>query len=636
MKTRDIFLSLAVLSVVGFCLSPLGTARGDDPQADEFIAHVKALPYPPDTREIEFRSIFKRIEFTSQSSLGALAAFYRAEMKKRGWEEDAKAEKIEDDSVDLTFKHGDAEVKVELDKRSKATLVRLGCKKLDFEGSNDPAAMLAAGVPQPQSYLFLQKNIPLPEKIQGLSYDDDECKFKSTMKLQEAFNHFVDLAKSLGWQQSLRVLSSDNRRYTEFKKGPVELSVNIFDDEVGSRIILGYESSQKEATVPPLPDVALASINKPAGTPAGKPSPTPTVQTGVDVSKNKGKATVTFGKKKYVFTHVAAYQMEENGNLRTALIFADKAIPYKRMQAALKKDKEDFSFLDLYEFDSPNVLTIGLNKYTSFSFSADGYGIGRSIDEPVREVKIENGRVVATIKMPSEEIFDKPFHFVATIEAGLMSPTTRVLNAVDPPPSVSPLVESAGLPLPEGTLEVQSGGSQYRRSATATVKMEMPQVEEFYRSTAATKKWREVPAKAGDAKPAAGVVLNYRDASGPIHVVLTPKGKETVVQITTRNEVKAKQDGVLPEPGKARLILGNAHTRPVVITIVKRDYTLKPGQGGRDLKTALNYTVVAGKYPLTIKTPGEKPQSEELNITEGTTWGVIALPTGGYFADQLY
>lgn len=267
MKKRNICLSLAVLTVVIFCFSPLGTARGDDPQPAEFVPHAKALPYPPDAREIEFSATFERIEFTSQSSLGALAAFYRAEMKKRGWEEDAKAEKIEDDSVDLKFKHGKAQVKLELDKRSKATLVRLGCKKLDFEGTNDPAAMQAVGV---------------------------------------------------------------------------------------------------------------------------------------------------------------------------------------------------------------------------------------------------------------------------------------------------------------------------------------------------------------------------------ITVVLTPRGEETTIQITTRNEVKAKQDGVLPEAGKARLILGNAHTRPVVITIVKRDYTLRPGQGGRDLKTALNYSVVAGKYPLTIKIPGEKPQSEEIDIVEGTAWGVIALPTGGYFAEQLY
>ncbi len=39
---------------------------------------------------------------------------------------------------------------------------------------------------------------------------------------------------------------------------------------------------------------------------------------------------------------------------------------------------------------------------------------------------------------------------------------------------------------------------------------------------------------------------------------------------------------------------------------------------------------------LAINAPGEKPQSKELDIAEGTTWGVIALPTGGYIADPLY
>jgi len=46
--------------------------------------------------------------------------------------------------------------------------------------------------------------------------------------------------------------------------------------------------------------------------------------------------------------------------------------------------------------------------------------------------------------------------------------------------------------------------------------------------------------------------------------------------------------------------------------------------------------VLPGKYSLTIKVPGQPDQTEELNVGVDETWGLIVLPTGGHFADQLY
>ncbi len=48
---------------------------------------------------------FGDVKFVSNSSLDALALFYRTEMAKRGWQETEK--KRDDDSVDITFKHAD-------------------------------------------------------------------------------------------------------------------------------------------------------------------------------------------------------------------------------------------------------------------------------------------------------------------------------------------------------------------------------------------------------------------------------------------------------------------------------------------------------------------------------------------------
>jgi hypothetical protein len=63
---------------------------------------------------------------------------------------------------------------------------------------------------------------------------------------------------------------------------------------------------------------------------------------------------------------------------------------------------------------------------------------------------------------------------------------------------------------------------------------------------------------------------------------------------------------------------------------------MKAGRGGKDIKQALNYAVGPGKYSVVIKVPGQPPKTEQVNITEGSTWAIIALPTGGYLPMRMY
>jgi hypothetical protein len=72
-----------------------------------------------------------------------------------------------------------------------------------------------------------------------------------------------------------------------------------------------------------------------------------------------------------------------------------------------------------------------------------------------------------------------------------------------------------------------------------------------------------------------------------------------------------------------------------VYTIGKTDYKLKPSQAD-DPKTALNYSLNPGLNKITIEIPGQQPQKYELRLTEDTTWGIIALPNGGYLPLQMY
>ena len=647
---RSLFVGVFILTGNG-CAAEIRGAQPDatgkpkseqaaEAEAADFSARAVAIPFPPDAREVEFGAQFGKIEFKSGSSLGALEDFYRRTMRLRGWIENEAEAEGDDESAELTFEHEGAQVVVELEADSdEGVSVRMDCEGLDFEGTNDPAALLAASIPQPRSYLFLQDKIPRPEKVQDMEYGSDECHFKSPMAIQAAFDFYGKTLKELGWRESRRPIITDERRYTEFKKGEITVSVNIFSDEVGARIILGYENPAKEAVVPPLAEVASSRPRKQADHPDGDGdhAADTTEKVAVDVSRNKGTATVTLGNDKYSFQHVAAFQTKEGGDTKTMVVFSDRPIPLQRLQAMLV-EKEDFRFDDLFEFDSPGRLIVEVGAFGGFSFNSGGVAIAASIDEADSDVKVEAGRVSGTIKMAEpKKLFDDTFQIAATVDAGVMTPNTKLGGVAEQPEVTakqSPFAESSELLLPEGAGNARSEGSQYSKSTRAEVDLDVKTVAEFYQRELAAQGWKQEEDAAGDAT--ASTTLVFKKTGAVMTVELTRTADQTSLHITLLDDAKAKQDGMLPEAGKGRLVMINSHSRAIVITIGKKSYTLKAGQGTKDPKKALNYSVAPGTYQLEIKVPGKPSQAVKLDVGSDTTWGVIVLPTGEYLTNQLY
>lgn len=206
----------------------------------EFVADVRKLPFPADAREIEFRSVFGMLEFESTASLAKLSKFYSAEMAKRGWQ--VTETDIKDDEVTVTFQQGKAEVELNLDESSDGVDVSLDCEGLSFDGTDDPAQLVEMGVPQPQAYLVLQRELKPPKNYRDQEYDLGERRlFKSTFKLPALYKFLTQQLLQNGYRETRRPIISDDRRYSEFAKGGVEISVNAFAHEIGSRVILTYE-----------------------------------------------------------------------------------------------------------------------------------------------------------------------------------------------------------------------------------------------------------------------------------------------------------------------------------------------------------------------------------------------------------
>jgi hypothetical protein len=176
--------------------------------------------------------------------------------------------------------------------------------------------------------------------------------------------------------------------------------------------------------------------------------------------------------------------------------------------------------------------------------------------------------------------------------------------------------------------------SPFRVSVNAKIAAELPGVLEFYRRELADRGWKEDTAKAAVSDEQAALVFTGKE--GQARLRLSRKRKETVIELAVRYPDRAKKAGILPEPGKARLMLGNAHEKDVVFVVGDKEYKLAAGVGAKDPKDATSLHLAPGKYKVTIKIAGEADQSEDMQLGADETWGVVVIPTGGYFPTRLY
>jgi hypothetical protein len=616
--------------IIVFALT-LAVTRPGHLNAAEFSAEATALPFPPDARDLEFVAWVGAINYTSQSPLKSLAAFYLKEMASRGWEHDESAAEIDKDSIKLKFKHDRTSVKVDLRQGSKEVRVSLDCEKMQFNGSDDPAKLAAAGIPAARSALFVQRELPLPEVAVNLQYTGEGCTFKSPLSLQEAFDHFMKLAPRKGFRESRRPIVTDTRRYTEFKKGSAQLNVNVFTDAVGSRVILTYKDETREPTVPPLAAVALLPIKVGAAKDAeSEATAAPVGATPIDVTNNKGSASISYAGKQYTFNNVAAFRTKRSDERGPMVVFSAKPIPFQKMQSLISA-KDDFSFNDLYDFSAPDRLIVELGDYLSCSFALSSTFVSHSVDNPVNEMKVEWERVRGTMKMPPKEIFKgEQFSFTATVDAVIVTPRTRITGPGDPiAKSDSSALANAPVPFPDGVENASSEGSKFRKTYKAVIRKPLAEVSAFYRQELAAKGWKLPDSNSGGA-------MRMKNDKTEVAVTLRPQGSKTVVEVFTRDLALAKQEGIAPEPGKGRLVLGNANDVAVVFSIGNVSYSLKAERGAKDYTQTVSQSLAPGTYTVILKAPGQSPQSEKIDLTEGSTWGIIALPRGGCLPVQLY
>jgi len=193
--------------------------------------------------------------------------------------------------------------------------------------------------------------------------------------------------------------------------------------------------------------------------------------------------------------------------------------------------------------------------------------------------------------------------------------------------------EMGGLPVPSRSTSKGTERTPFRIVLNAEVPADLDSVLAFYRRELGKRNWTED--KQGSAVQPERVALAYTSPEGPAALKLERKAGSTVVELSLRKPAVAEKAGLLPKPGQSKLMFGNMLDKEAVIVIDKRSVKIGAGVGASKEPNGPKLDLAPGKYRYTLRVAGQPPQSDDVEIGAGETWGLLVGP-GGVLALQAY
>lgn len=542
-----------------------------------------------------------KAEYASAAPVAEVVQFYQTAGPKFQWKPrvadshigDAAATLMVEDQPELGFA-------ISIFRRDDKTHVAF--QRLSFKKSAPSEAEVAADKPMPKSE-------PTPNDIAAtkpsVPATDDLDKNPAAAIEKEA----KDMVR-----RELKKLGGDLEKIGGLDLGDLNLG------DLG----LGDQAKTKQGK-----SAAKTSTGSSSAKTAEKPAAAPEAPFKSDGKPSTVSGTIWFGDKKIALQHGLVFRKQDRDETVT-IIFASSE-PFQL--AKLKRIAPDeLSIFDVMGKGFPPAIEVRLkDSYSSLSCFVDGSSINFGSDKIKSDAKFVGERLKGKVHLPEpEDFFDKPFRFELLIDAERTPLTT-------PAPGTSPDLTANSdysLPVPEGTTEVAQGRSPYRTTIDAKIKASLADVVKFYRAEAARREWNEDAKQTqADSSPAK---LTFTSPEGTVAVTLRTEEESTTIQISTRNEALAKEHGIVPAPGESRFMLGNATDGEVVVLIDKKAHKLAAEVGAKDPSQAIKVNSSPGKHSITVQIAGQEPQTETIDLPADSVWGIIVLPTGGYFAEQVY
>lgn len=346
-----------------------------------------------------------------------------------------------------------------------------------------------------------------------------------------------------------------------------------------------------------------------------------------EVKVGKCKGFVQRNDEKFEMNHALAFQNVEWDEPVTVIYMSEK--PFRT--AGVKGTKvDDLEIHDLRATDNPTSMEITIRgNYVSMNCHFRSGMIGNSGSAFKSEAVVKDGRLRGKVFTPEPcEHFDDVIQLSVDLDVELM----KVAETAAPVTLTAS--EDYEYPVPSGSDEVSSQSSPYRTVISGSHAADLATMTEFYRDQLAQSGWEERVDATKTTEKAASMSF---DNDGKVLLVdLRNVDSATKFAITSRNLERAKKDEVVPEAGRAKVVLGNATEADIVIVIDDVEHKISVGVGSHGPTDAKKIDIKPGTHTIVIKVPNENPQTEEVDVKPDTTWGIVAFGDEGYLADRIY
>ncbi len=635
------------------------------------------IPMPTEYQDANYIDAQKRFIFDCPAKdIAEVTTYYRAELAEQDWRPTSEPTRIDDktmvifrnqsgDMIALEFRNFPDECQVSVAHSTAAEVAEL--ERRMAEEARQRAAALAAteddampnvASPTPPVALdpppaeqvvqasvdmpiqaegeaseqpargILASQIPLPKKAtdREMKADIGMVIYRSELSIGEIASFYRKELGKLGWEEvedETFLFDDENVGAIGFNKADDSLRVAIQSGqpESKSRILIDGEgivwpnseseefSSFVEEETPEEPtddDVALRVS---------------------EVKVGKCKGFVQRNDEKFEMNHALAFQDVEFGEPVTVVYVSEK--PFRT--AGLKGTRvDDLMIHDLRATGHPTSMEITIRgNYVSINCHFKSGMIGNSGSAFKSEAVVTDGRLRGKVFTPEPcEHFDDVIQFSVDLDVELM----KVAETAAPVTLTAS--EDYEYPVPLGSDEVSSQSSPYRTVISGSHAADLATMTEFYRDQLAQSGWEE---KADATKTTEKTASMSFDNDGTALLVdLRTVDGATEFAITSRNVERAKKNEVVPEAGQAKVVLGNAAEADIVIVIDDTEHKISVGVGSHGPADAEKIDIKPGKHTIVIKVPNENPQTEEVDVKPGTTWGIVAFGDEGYLADRIY
>jgi hypothetical protein len=190
-------------------------------------------------------------------------------------------------------------------------------------------------------------------------------------------------------------------------------------------------------------------------------------------------------------------------------------------------------------------------------------------------------------------------------------------------------IDEDGLPLPDDYTGYASEGSEFSRRVYVSSPSDLDTLLEFFQTELSDRGWTLDDSDQSSAE----ATLRYSGPDGELLVTLQ-SGGETEVALTFKNPSAAKEAGILPPAGQARIYLINFSEDELSVTINDQVFELAAEAGMESPDDATKLDLPPGTYEVTTEV-GSSTVTDEVTIGPDEAWGLL-LDEQGALPTQIY